>query len=350
MSAPVVLLCSPNELDKERRGYYAAFTKRVPVELVPRERGEAWIDDIRALRPRLVLNPDVRPWLPAWIETVDAPTAAFEIDAHSSTSRRILRAPMYDYVFVFHPGYEQQFAHPGLRVLPHAVERELFDRPETERPYEVGWVGRTGLSVYGSRVRILRDLVANFKMNETDRYYGPEEMADVYCRSKIVVNVSGDAAPQDANLRCFEAMASGALLVNRVPTELSDLGFVEGQHYAGYRHPEEVKDVVRRWLEDDEGREAIARRARALVLREHTYDARVETILTAITDGTRAPARSWSPAKVRRRYYAYAVEQADTRESFRWLRRIAEVSPLAAAASTPRLARLAAKLVRRRFL
>lgn len=350
MSAPVVLLCGPDELDKERRGYYAAFTKRVPVELIPRERGEAWIDDVRALEPRLVLNPDARPWLPPWIESVDAPTAAFEIDAHSSTSRRILRAPMYDYVFVFHPGYEERFAHPGLRVLPHAVERELFDRPETERPFEVGWVGRTGLAVYGSRIRILRDLVANFDMNETERYYGPEEMADVYCRSKIVVNVSGDAAPHDANLRCFEAMAAGALLVNRLPTELTALGFVEGRHFIGYRQPEEVKDVVRRWLDDDAGREAIARRARALVLREHTYDARVETILAAITDGKRAPARSWSAAKQRERHFAYAVEQADARESLRWLGRIAKVSPPAAAASSWRLARLAAKLIRKPFL
>lgn len=346
----IVFLCGPDELDKERRGYYAAFAKREPVALIPRERGEAWIDDVRALRPRVVLNPDVRPWLPPGIENVDAPTAAFEIDAHSSTSRRILRAPMYDYVFVFHPGYEERFAHPGLRVLPHAVERELFDRPETERPYEVGWVGRTGLAVYGSRIRILRDLVANFKMNETERYYGPEEMADVYCRSKIVVNVSGDAAPQDANLRCFEAMASGALLVNRVPTELTQLGFAEGVHFVGYRQPEEVKDVVRRWLEDDDGREAIARRARELVLREHTYDARVETILATITDGTRAPARSWPRAKQRQRHFEYAVEQADARESLRWLRRVAAISPLAAAASSWRLARLAAKLIRRPFL
>jgi spore maturation protein CgeB len=52
-------------------------------------------------------------------------------------------------------------------------------------------------------------------MNEWWRLYTYEEMVKVYQRSKIVVNVGRDDYPQDANLRVFEAMAAGALLITQ---------------------------------------------------------------------------------------------------------------------------------------
>jgi glycosyltransferase involved in cell wall biosynthesis len=353
----VVLLCGEDELDKERRGFYRAFSRVLPVRLISPSRGERWRDELDQLTAdgwliRLVLNPDGRPWLPDGIERVAAPTAVFHIDTYVALQRRVRWSAMYDYTFVFHPGFEAAFQSAGIdgvRLLPHAAERDLFDGPEKERDFDVGWVGRKSRSIYGTRDRVLAALTERFAMNDAGRFYAAEEMADVYQRSRIVVNISRDDYPQDANMRCFEAMAGGALLITGMPTELTLLGFEEGIHFAAYGEADEIPDLVARWLSRDEERAAIARRARALVLREHTYDARVATILDAISSGVRAPARTWPRDRMAARHFEYHVEAADVAGSFRAFREIAAASPLGAVRNAPRFVRLAAKAVKRRL-
>ncbi|HEY6138860.1 MAG TPA: glycosyltransferase [Thermoanaerobaculia bacterium] len=336
----VVFLCGEDELDKERRGYARAFARVAPLRLIAPS--DDWRARLAGLDPIAVINPDGRPWLPDGIERIDVPTAVFHIDTYVATERRVRWSALYDVAFVFHPGFERRFANG--RLLPHAAEGELFDAPALPRTFEVGWVGRAGRSIYSDRGRILRALASRFVTNDIERYYTPEEMADVYRRSKIVVNVSRDDHPQDANMRCFEAMAAGALLVTRLPTELTDLGFAENVHFAGYRDAGEAADVVARWLARDDERGEIARRARSLVLREHTYDARVQTILSAMERHVRPDA-----AEAAALHFDYHVEYADARRALRAFRRLAAASPPRGLRESWRLGRLAAKLVKRQW-
>ncbi len=348
MSGCVVMLCRAEELDKERRGYHRAFLRQgLRVELIPPERGAAWLEDVRALRPLLVLNPDAAPWDPDDIERVEFPTAVFHIDTFAGTQRRVRSAALYDHVFVFHPGFEERFAHPGVGLLPHAADREMLADPARPRRYDVGWVGHRGRAMYAARDRVLDALAPRFAMNETGRAYSFEEMTEIYGSSRVVVNVSRDDWPADANMRCFEAMAAGALLVTRVPSELTALGFEEGVHFAGYRDPAEAADVVAKFLGDEAGRLAIATRGHELVAREHTYDARAAAILDAAASGTRAPARSWPTRVALQRHFEIDVERGDVRASLRSFARLGRESVAGAAASSPRWVRLAAKVMRR---
>ncbi|MEM4218097.1 MAG: glycosyltransferase [Candidatus Methanomethylicaceae archaeon] len=59
-----------------------------------------------------------------------------------------------------------------------------------------------------------------------------------------MVNISRDDFPHDANMRCFEVMAAGALLVTSLPTELADLGFEEGRHFVGFEHEQDLLEKV----------------------------------------------------------------------------------------------------------
>lgn len=347
MTDRIVFLCGDDELDKERRGFARAFARRAELTFVPPSRGDAWLSEVRALRPRLVINPDGRPWLPRGIEGVDATTACFQIDTFVGLEQRIRWSAMYDYVFVFHSGFEARFDHPGARLLPHAADRELFEGDDPARQYDVGWVGHTGRAIYRRRDAVLAELASRFTMNDPARWYSAEEMGAIYRASKIVVNVSRDDYPGDANMRCFEAMAAGALLITGMPTELTQLGFEEGVHFVGFRRDDEVAPLVERWLRDDAARVAVAARGRELVRRGHTYDARVETILTASASGAKAPARAWPVARAWQRHFEYHVEHADVRGSFRALRDVGAASRMSALANMPRLVRLAAKVVRR---
>jgi len=82
-------------------------------------------------------------------------------------------------------------------------------------------------------------------MNDWSRRYEPEEMARIYRQSKIIVNIARDDFPQDANLRTFEAMATGALLLTSLPTELTEIGFEDGVHFVGFRKEAEIAPLVR---------------------------------------------------------------------------------------------------------
>jgi len=130
----------------------------------------------------------------------------------------------------------------------------------------------------------------------------------VYCRSKIIVNVARDDYPQDANMRVFEAMASGALLITRLPSELTSIGFEEGVHFVGYRRLDEIVGLARQYLNDERTCTRIAQTSREKVLREHTYDNRVQSLLRTVeSDAGRqfAPARKWTEGRVRTHYIDY---------------------------------------------
>src|SRR5262249_3986986 len=148
----------------------------------------------------------------------------------------------------------------------------------------------------------------SFRMNDVARRYSLEEMANVCSQSRIVVNIGRDDFPQDANLRTFEAMGAGALLITSLPSELTQIGFEEGVHFIGYRDVQEIKPLARRYLSEDSARQSIARAARAKVLREHTYDERVKRLLELVEVGNKkllAPARTWSEERVRLAYLDY---------------------------------------------
>jgi hypothetical protein len=242
---------------------------------------------------------------------VNIPTACFQIDTYTYTQKRIAWSMLFDLVFVFHPGYDTEFrtaGHPGTHFIPHAIEPSLFEGEELGRVFEIGWVGQTQGPLYRTRERLLPVLSRSFRMNDWKRRHEPQEMARVYRQSRIVVNIARDDFPQDANMRAFEAMAAGALLLTSLPTELSQIGFEDGVHFVGFHREAEIAPLVRKYLLEESVRQRISGLARDKVLREHSYDRRVETILELVKqDGRKflAPARSWSEERVRLTYLDY---------------------------------------------
>jgi hypothetical protein len=235
------------------------------------------------------------PLLPQDIYRSEIPTFCFHPDTYAFTERRIRWSSLFDQAAVFHPGYVERFVaggHPGAFLLPHAVRREYFDLPESQREFEIGWVGQTSGPFYRNRARWLPELQREFRTNDWNGARTIEEVAQIYRRSRVVVNIGRDDFPQDANLRVFEVLASGALLLTGVPSELTELGFQENIHFAGYRNGAEISGLVRKYLSDEAARLKISEAARALVLSEHTYDRRAELLLERIANAPKiAPAR-----------------------------------------------------------
>ncbi len=332
----VLFLCQYHELTRERIGYYQAFSKQLPVFCAPLvvKNGEEIVEDIipRDYHPLLILQPEASPRLPHGLVTSLIPTGCFQIDTHSGTAKRITWSMLYDYAFVFHSGYDQTFrqaGHPRSVHLPHAVEANQFAESDNERVYEVGWVGNLQGRVYSTRRQYIEVLRSQFRMNDIGRYYSFEEMADTYKRAKIVVNISGDEFLAAANLRCFEVMASGALLMTTRPSELSQLGFIEGRHYVSFDNEPELLEAVKFYLHHEEERRNIAEGARALVLEKHTYDNRAENILQLLRQDNGklfAPARQWDEAEVRATYLHYYAKHLMLDSALRELKEMRNIS------------------------
>jgi glycosyl transferase family 1 len=300
-------------------GFLYAFARRgVNLLFVPEHvKAGATLQEILSVipeRPSLILGTE---WggfpLPEGLTEVDIPTLTLQEDTFAFTHRRIRWSMLFDYVVVFHAGCEQKFrdaGHTRVYTMPWAVLSELYDRPEQERNYDLGWVGRPSGESYQARRRILDTLQGQFRTNDfwEQGKLTQQEMASIYVRSRVVVNVCRDDFPFEANTRMFETMAAGALLVVRDRNEISDLGFEEGTHFVAYRDEAEIVPLVRRYLNDETARRRIANAAREKVLREHTYDARVVEIQALLeSDGGRlpAPARHWPEHRVRLTYLDY---------------------------------------------
>jgi hypothetical protein len=263
--------------------------------------------------PDVIVHETIAPGLPRGFNTVSIPTACLDIDTFGWTDFRLQWGMLFDYVFTWHPSYVrpfQELGHPRVFALPHAIDARLFEghRAEPDRLYEVGFVGSFGSPQYHRRDRVLSRLASRFRTNDFRRKYNNEEMVGIYRRSKLVVNVSRTEFPPEANMRCFEAMAGGALLITGVPSELTEWGLREGDHFVGWRNEAEIPDLVAYYLMHDSKREKIARAAQERTLKEFTYQRCVETIESVIYENKGqffAPARRWPAEEVHLLYLSY---------------------------------------------
>jgi hypothetical protein len=90
------------------------------------------------------------------------------------------------------------------------------------------------------------------------------ELYKMLSRSKIVINGAIDMAGRDkGNMRCFEAMGCGALMVS--DSGVYPLGMVSGETFLSYENPDEVVSVIQDSLENWTTSRQIAGRGYALM-------------------------------------------------------------------------------------
>lgn len=210
------------------------------------------------------------------IEFLDMPKIAYLIDVHVIPEYRLAMARHFDVVFLAQKAYVLPFREAGIRHtywMPLACWPPLHDLGPRERHYDVAYVG--GLSTEESdRRRVLMDGVAARFPNHRIGKAWPEEMAQIYAESRIVANA---CINRDVNMRVFEALASGALLITDEAEGLEDL-FEDRKHLVIYRNDAELPGLIDYYLQHSEERERIAAAGRELVLREHTYTHRIRAI------------------------------------------------------------------------
>jgi len=204
------------------------------------------------------------------------PNAWWAIDTHLDFDWYRDKSPEFDFVFTAQQDGAERLREEGAAEavwLPLACDPQLHRRHDVSKQFDVCFVG----SLYpGDRSDLLSLIRQSYRNTFSGQCYG-DEMARVYSASRVVFNRS---VKNDVNMRVFEALACGSLLLTN---DLTDNGqdelFRDGMHLATYGGPEELLDKIAYYLKREEVRERIAAAGRDEVLAKHTYGHRMETLL-----------------------------------------------------------------------
>jgi GT2 family glycosyltransferase/tetratricopeptide (TPR) repeat protein/2-polyprenyl-3-methyl-5-hydroxy-6-metoxy-1,4-benzoquinol methylase len=207
------------------------------------------------------------------------PAVWWAIDTHLNFGRCMNKAIDAQFVFAAQKDGAEAFHDAGIRSakwLPLACDPEIHCQRAIARDFDFSFVGHL---VTSERKVLFEQLQSEFPNSFVGQAYF-DEMSEKYSASKLIVNQS---VRDDVNMRVFEAMACGGLLLtNALPHNgLSEL-FTEGQEYVAFQSPEEVREKLRYYLDHDDERRAIAEAGNARVLAEHTYHHRMEEVLRCV--------------------------------------------------------------------
>ncbi len=215
--------------------------------------------------------------LPPDLHEHTIPKACYLIDTHIHLEKHTEIARKFDFVFLAQKGYVDALKRAGIeRVtwLPLACDPEIHGPKEGGKSHDVGFVGSV-TAVHKRRKALLDSIGEHFDLCVERKFM--DEMAEVYARSRMVFN---NALNEDLNMRVFEALCSGSLLLTDAACGLKDL-FEEGKHYAEYID-DTLIETIQYYLDRPNERERIATEGRKEVLTRHTYAHRARQMLETL--------------------------------------------------------------------
>ncbi len=222
------------------------------------------------------------------------PSIFWAIDTHIRPEWYLEKAKDFTHVFCAQRPGAEYLRNAGIaaRWCPLAFDPEIHRKHLLPKILDISFVGNfgrfrynrffwTGKKIFKERARLISLLKKKFNIFTGNFYF--EDMAVVNSISKIVFNRSvGD----DVNMRVFEALGCGSLLVTNHISPGQDWLFKNGEHFIEYKTKKELIDGVRYYLSHDQEREMIAEKGAALALKKHTYAHRMEYMLSFLTPST----------------------------------------------------------------
>ncbi len=208
------------------------------------------------------------------------PTLWYAIDTHMDFEKHVRIGRLFDMTLVAQSQYVAALTARGLtqvQWLPLAFAPELLPDTPTGRDVDIAYVGSDDATVHFHRSVLLDALRGRFPSHRFGRAT-PEEMGRIYAAARVVFNRSVN---NDLNMRFFEAMGAGAVLVtDRVVDNGVESLFEEGRHYICYENEEDLMHKVSGVLQDPARLREIGAAAQSLVLSRHTYAHRASDLAT----------------------------------------------------------------------
>jgi spore maturation protein CgeB len=258
-------------------------------------------------QPHLIINAcaDLPPKMVARIRgETDARLVAWFPDAQSNLGRQYLLKAPYDALFFKDPYivdfFRKKLEKPAF-YLPECCNprwhRKVSLTEAEQRRY--GCDLTTTGNMYYYRALILeqfqdydlkiwganypRWLESPLARNYPGVYVAEEEKAKAFNAAKIVLNTLHFGEIIGVNCRLFEAAGCGAFQISEHRPGLAEF-FEPGQEIVTYDTKKELKDRVDYYLERPRERREIAARAYRRAQAEHTYEIRLNTMFSILSD------------------------------------------------------------------
>jgi len=231
----------------------------------------------------LFIEGGTRMLFPSGMQDLDCVSAWYAIDTHLHLRQHLCMARLFDVTFVAHFEFLRHFRDCQAHWLPVAADPRLYAQAQKPRDIDIAYIGSDDRGLHSERARLL-DLIRSRYRNTFLGRAEPARIGEIYGRAKIVFNKS---VRNDVNMRYFEAMGAGAVLVtdSTLDNGVEEL-FSPGEDFLEYRDDASMLAAIDSLLADDEKREQIGARAQKHVLSRHTYHRRAEKILDVLAATT----------------------------------------------------------------
>jgi len=242
--------------------------------------------DIEKICRESAINPDVMIFveggnmnlLPINFELLNFPKYWWGIDTQYAYKKHLLISRLFDHAFIAQKEYVERLQADGIlncSWMPLAFPDLLDRQPKISRDIDISYIGSSNWNLYPQRGIFLRAITSNFE-NYRIGQAKASEMIEIYSNSKIVFNHS---LKNDINMRFFEAIGSGALLLtSRIEGNGIDELFIEGEDYVVYKDEADLTKKISFYLSNDMKRKAISESGQLKIRNGHTYKNRAEYI------------------------------------------------------------------------
>ncbi len=233
------------------------------------------------------------------------PKVCYLIDTHIHLEKHINIAKNFDFIFLAQKEYIPEFKKNGMKHvewLPLACDPEIHGKQNVEKIYEVGFVG----SITDNHIRrkqLLKNIEDHFDLHVDRKFM--DEMTRVFCQSQIVFN---NSINYDLNMRVFEALCSGSLLVTdpALNSGLEEL-FENEKHLVIYQD-DNLIDKIQYYLNQSNKIKEISECGRQEVLNKHTYAHRVQSIIDYLNNHLEQDKKEYSLKQATKDYYHHVRE------------------------------------------
>lgn len=213
----------------------------------------------------------------------------YGIDTHMNYKKHLLVSRLFDVTLIAQKQYVKNLLNDGIENviwLPLGFPNKLLQQSSAvEKNIDISYVGSTEWEVNRERYNLLQIIEENFK-NISIGKASNHEMIQIYSKSKIVFNKSVN---NDVNMRFFEAMGSGAILVTDriIDNGVEDL-FEEGINYYTYTDAKSLIELINHLLDDDDLIKSSGYKNKKMIESMHTYEHRAKKIIDIILESSKS--------------------------------------------------------------
>jgi glycosyltransferase involved in cell wall biosynthesis len=197
------------------------------------------------------------------------------LDTHIKLKYLLKIAPFYDYVFCAQKRDVEVFKEVNSNSywLPYAADPTIYKPYDVDIIYDVAFVGNLIPGLHDERIKLLNRIKRSFNTAIFQNVW-LDEAVKIYSSSKLVFNRSING---DLNMRVFEAIACGRLLITDAANGILDI-FEDKNHLVIY-NDSDLEELIKYYLEYEEERNKIANAGMEEIRKKHTYDVRLKEML-----------------------------------------------------------------------